>query len=224
VEERAGRNSRRSSVKQSADIGALSKALVAVQAAIEPVVKDSTNPHFKNRYASLDSILDYVRPLLSSHGLALVQGGGDLINGGLMVTTTIVHESGQWISSSFEMPLEKATPQAAGSAITYGKRYGVSALLALSTDEDDDGQGASKPAQKRSGAKAGEKSAPATPEAPITPDSPLTFGSKKGTKVRELPDSFLQWGLEDGRNFGVRTADWQAAFRKELASRDGVTA
>jgi hypothetical protein len=211
-------------VRQSEEIGALSKALVAVQAAIEPVSKDSENPHFRNRYASLDSILDYVRPLLSSHGLALVQGGGDIINGGLMVTTTIVHESGQWISSSFEMPLEKQTPQAAGSAITYGKRYGVSALLALSTDEDDDGAAASKPAQKRSGAKAGEKSAPATPDAPITRDSELTFGSKIGTKIRDLKDPYLQWGLEEGRNLGPRTKEWQAAFRAELASRDGVTA
>jgi hypothetical protein len=211
-------------VKQSAEIAALTKALVAVQAAVEPVSKDSENPHFHNRYVSLDSLLDYVRPLLSSHGLALIQGGGEVTSGGLTVTTTIVHESGQWISSSFVMPLEKQTAQAAGSAITYGKRYGVSALLALSTDEDDDGAAASKPAQKRSGAKAGGQPTPATPDAPITPDSPLTFGSKKGTKVKELPDSFLQWGLEEGRNFGQRTVEWQAAFRKELASRDGVTA
>jgi hypothetical protein len=217
-------------MRQSTEINALAKALVAVQAQIEPVAKDSENPHFRNRYASLDSILDYVRPLLSSHGLALVQGGGDLINGGLMVTTTIVHESGQWISSSFEMPLDKQTPQAAGSAITYGKRYGVTAILGLSADEDDDGQAASKPKQQRSGAKAAAKppvgyEGSGTPAAadPITRDSAITFGTLKGTKVSELKDSYLQWGLEEGRNLGPRTKEWQAAFRAELASRDGVT-
>jgi hypothetical protein len=209
-------------VRQSESIDKIAPALLAVHRELKPLMKDSENPHFKSKFVSLDSLTEYVRPILASQGIAVMQGCGDLTNGGLVVETTLLHESGQWLASSVEMPVEKNTPQAAGSSLTYGRRYSLSAILAISADEDDDGNAASKPRQ-RSGAKAGEKSAPATPDAPITPDSPLTFGSKKGTKIKELPDSFLQWGLEDGRNFGVRTADWQAAFRKELASRDGVT-
>lgn len=204
-------------MNQSADIGAIAAALVAVQKRIEPVVKDSTNPHFKNRYASLDSITEYVRPLLAEHGIAVIQGGGDLTNGGLMVVTTLLHESGQWISSSYEMPLEKATPQAAGSAITYGRRYGLASFLALTTEEDDDGNSASKPKQR---SKPADKPADAPP---ITRESEITFGSMKGKKISDMKDAFLQWGLEDGRHFGPRTKEWQDAFRSELAHRDGAT-
>jgi hypothetical protein len=130
-------------VNQSNEINLIAKALVAVQSELVPVIKDSTNPHFKNDYASLEAITEYVRPLLAKNGLAVLQGGGEMTNGGLSISTTLVHESGQWISSSLEMPLEKATPQSAGSAITYGRRYGLAAFLALTTEEDDDGEAAS---------------------------------------------------------------------------------
>lgn len=213
-------------MNQSTEINLVAKALLQVQREIEPIVKDSENPHFRNRYVSLDSMTEYVRPILAKHGLTVIQGGGDLTNGGLQVTTTLLHESGQWISSSFEMPLEKATPQAAGSAITYGRRYGLGAFLALANEDDDDGNRASQPKKRQTKTEAFDSKAKAiadNPE-PITRDTPLTFGNMKGKTVKELKDSYLQWGLEEGRHFGPRTLEWQAAMREELASRDGVPA
>lgn len=125
-------------------------ALAAAQAEIESIGKDSTNPHFRNRYASLDAIMATVRPILARHGIAVVQGvtlpetdGARLV--GMAVETQLVHASGEWIGSQVFMPVAKSDPQGAGSAITYGRRYGISAALALATDDDDDGNQASRP-------------------------------------------------------------------------------
>lgn len=145
-------------MRQSEQINEIAKALVAVQAELEPVAKDSVNPHFKNKYASLDTITEAVRPVLARHGVAIVQGGGETTAAGILVTTMLVHTSGQWISSSFLMPLEKQSAQSAGSAVTYGRRYLLGAMLALATEDDDDGQAASRPT------KAPAKAKPATDE------------------------------------------------------------
>lgn len=127
-------------MKHSEIITHIAGALVAVQKELKPVLKDGTNPHFKNRYATLDALTEYVRPILASHGIVLLQGGTE--SGG--VETMLIHNSGEWISSSYQIPLEKGTAQSAGSAITYGRRYGLASILALTTDEDDDAEGAVK--------------------------------------------------------------------------------
>ena len=132
-------------MKQSESITKLTAALVAVQEHIQPVAKDRVNTHFKNSYATLDAIMESVRAPLASVGLAIVQGGGapvSNINGDVVavgVETMLVHASGEYVSSVITLPLAQASPQAVGSAVTYGRRYGVAALLALTTEEDDDG-------------------------------------------------------------------------------------
>lgn len=157
-------------MRQSVHIDAIAKALVAVHGELQPVAKDSVNPHFKNKYASLDTITEAVRPVLARHGLAIVQGGGESANGGILVTTMIVHESGQWISSSYSMPLEKATAQSAGSAVTYGRRYLLGSMLAIATEEDDDGNRAS------------ERKSKAAPKVPKASDEQIQ-------KIQELADA-----------------------------------
>lgn len=142
-------------MKHSDSMAAIGAALVKAQAEIKPIGKDAQNPHFRNRYATLDALTDFVRPILQKHGLTVIQGGTDAalsrIEGGveyrvaaIEVETMLLHTSGEWISSSYVMPIEKSTPQGAGSAITYGRRYGLSSLLALTTDEDEDGNLASE--------------------------------------------------------------------------------
>lgn len=127
-------------MKHSEKIGEITKALILVQQEVEPIKKDSVNPHFKNSYASLDAIIEKVLPILSKHGIALVQGGSENERG-VAVNTMLMHTSGEWVESEFVLPLEKATAQSAGSAISYGRRYGVASILAL-TMEDDDGEAA----------------------------------------------------------------------------------
>lgn len=140
-------------MQHSEHIGKLADALAKAQADIKAIGKDRTNPHFKNRYATLDAILDTIRPTLAKHGLSIVQGASDTTTG-FNVETWLVHASGEYIANVVAVPVSKQDAQGVGSALTYGRRYGVSALLALSTDEDDDGEAAvkkpaAKPEQKR---------------------------------------------------------------------------
>jgi hypothetical protein len=130
-------------MNKSESIKELAAALAKAQADIKAVGKDRTNPHFKNKYATLDAIMDAVRPVLAKCGLSVIQSASEAVQG-FTVTTTLLHSSGEWIESVVPVPVSKQDAQGVGSAITYGRRYGVSALLALATDEDDDGQAAAK--------------------------------------------------------------------------------
>lgn len=131
-------------MRHSDSIAHISAAMFAVQQELEPVKKDSTNPHFKNRYASLEAINEYVIDMLNKHGILIVQGGGEtLANGCVTVETMLVHvKTGEFMVSEVIMPLQKQDPQGAGSAITYGRRYNICAMLCLSTEEDDDAESA----------------------------------------------------------------------------------
>ena len=131
-------------MKQSESIAKLAFALVKAQAEMKPVLKDSTNPAFKSSYASLEATVDSVRPILSRHGLAVLQGEtspetdeGKLT--GFNVETVVLHESGEWISNAVFVPVEKPSAQGAVSALTYGRRAGLRAVFTLA-DTDDDGE------------------------------------------------------------------------------------
>ena len=93
----------------------------------------------------LDGLLDAIRPVLSKHGLSVLQmPGGD--GQQITITTILMHESGEWMESEpFTLKAQKVDPQGAGSAVTYGRRYSLSSILGVAWDTDDDGQAASKP-------------------------------------------------------------------------------
>lgn len=204
-------------MKSSESIAKLATALAVVQACIKPVAKDATNPHFKNKYASLDAIMESVRDLLAVNGLAVVQGGGAPISNvdglvtGVAVETMLVHASGEYIASTITLPLDKATPQAVGSAVSYGRRYGVSALLALTTDEDDDGNAASRTTQTRRAAQNSTQSTTQTSTAQqngngthATPHArPMPFGKSRGKPLGEMETDDLfsaaKWCTEKGK-------------------------
>ena len=122
---------------------AISKALVKAQAAMSHAAKDAKNPHFKSAYSSLASVIDAVRPALSSNGLAFVQKLHSA-DGGVAVETVLIHESGQEMSfGTLFIPATKQDAQGYGSAISYAKRYSLQAALGIAS-EDDDGQAAVK--------------------------------------------------------------------------------
>lgn len=125
-------------VKFSAEIQHIAAALLAFQAEATGVVKDSKNPHFKNRYASLEAVVDEARPVLQSVGISWMQAPGTINGGNIGMTTLLMHAaSGQWISSDMEIPLGKQDPQGAGSALTYAQRYALMASLGLPPVDDD---------------------------------------------------------------------------------------
>lgn len=121
----------------------LSKALLEAQKEFPAIKKESDNPYFNSKYASLDNILSVILPILHKHGLIVTQFPIDL-DGRVGVRTQIIHaESGQMMESSFTLPLSKNDPQGAGSCITYARRYSVQSMLGLNVEDDDDGNKAS---------------------------------------------------------------------------------
>lgn len=127
----------------STEITELSKALIEVQKNLQPAVKDAENPFIKNRYATLNSVMDTCRSALLDQGVLLTQYPVPVEGENLGLVTKLVHaESGQFQASLAVIPLSKPDPQAMGSAFTYGRRYALSAMLGIVAEEDDDGNAA----------------------------------------------------------------------------------
>jgi hypothetical protein len=136
-------------MNHSESIDQLATALAKAQAAIQPAVKDKTNPAFRSRYADLSSVWEACREALTTNGLSVVQMPIDAGEGRVALETTLLHTSGQYLSSSVSTRLTKDDPQGVGSALTYLRRYALSAMVGVVADEDDDGNAASRPAQQR---------------------------------------------------------------------------
>lgn len=137
---------------QSENINELAAALCKAQGEMTPAIKDSKNPFFKSSYADLSSIWSCCKEPLSKNGLAVMQTMDFKDNQNVLITT-LAHASGQWVRSCLPILNEKNNAQGMGSAITYMRRYALSAIVGVICDEDDDGQGASKPATKNGNGK-----------------------------------------------------------------------
>jgi hypothetical protein len=126
-------------MKSSDSIAKLSTALSAFQAVVENPPNTAENPFFKSHYAPLNDILKRYRPELAKQGLSIIQsasGDGETV----AISTRLMHNSGEWIETEpLVLRPDKLTPQGAGSAITYGRRYAISAVLGISSEDDDDG-------------------------------------------------------------------------------------
>lgn len=127
---------------QSETIGAIADALAKAQGAIKPAPMDRDNPFFKSKYATLTSLWESARAALSANGLAFVQTTDINDAGELVLLSTLMHASGEWVGSVYPVRAKDNTPQALGSALTYARRYAFGALVGLTSDDDDDGNGA----------------------------------------------------------------------------------
>jgi hypothetical protein len=136
-------------MKTSDTITKISSALVKAQGELNAVSKDGNNPHFRSKYATLQNIVESTRDTLRKHGLAVVQTFGETDGTYINLITTLLHESGEYISGTFTMRPSKADPQGLGSATTYARRYALSAVLGIVADEDDDGNASSRPTTDR---------------------------------------------------------------------------
>ena len=123
-------------MEKSTEIKNLANALCNFQGAVETIRKKETNPFFKSKYASLADILNVIRQPLVENGLSFVQ----FPKGKYGLETMLMHNSGEWISESYEMQPTKNDPQGAGSVITYQRRYALGAILGLNIDVDDDAE------------------------------------------------------------------------------------
>ena len=123
-------------VWKSTALDKLATALSKAQSEMKGAEKKSINPFFKSGYADLHTVIESSFPSLTKYGLSVIQGN-ESKPGEFFVTTMLLHESGQWIKSKLKMPIEKATAQCIGSVITYGRRYGLSAITGIAQYDDD---------------------------------------------------------------------------------------
>lgn len=126
-------------MNKSESVKELAAALAKAQGEFEPAIFDCRNPHFGNEYASFTSVMQSVRKSLSKNGLSITQ----IQSSAHMLETTLLHASGEWISGETPLIVDKQNMQGLGSAITYAKRYAVSAMLGVVSDADDDANAAS---------------------------------------------------------------------------------
>lgn len=123
----------------------LTKALVAVQAAIHSVGKDrevevkSEKGRYAFKYATLSAIWDVIREPLAAAGLAVVQlPTVDLMKKLVSVETRLLHVSGESLVSLVDLPLVRSDPQGIGAIISYGRRYGIAAMLGVTQADEDE--------------------------------------------------------------------------------------
>ncbi len=160
-------------MNRSENINELAASLAKAQAKIATAPKDSLGKvqgttkagkeyEYTYQYSTLADVWTACRAALSENGLAVIQTA---VTAGAMVkiTTLLAHASGQWVSEETALVAANEKPQSVGSAITYGRRYTLAAMVGVVSDEDDDGAAAThgKQPEKPNGKPAG----PPTPTA-----------------------------------------------------------
>jgi hypothetical protein len=126
-------------MKTSTTITKIMPSLAKALSQIKGIKKDAQNPFLKNKYISLDSILECAKPIMASNDIAIIQ---TINNDG--VETFLLHASGEWISSGALLitPQESkglSLAQSMGVATTYAKRYQLGSIIGVNADEDTDG-------------------------------------------------------------------------------------
>lgn len=126
--------------------GGLDKILPAianVKKELETVKKSANNPFYKSKYADLNTHLAEVEKLMDKNGLILLQPVEAYPDANIVKTIIYHVGSGQSVSSSMKL-VGETDMQKAGSAITYARRYSLSALLAMQAEDDDGNVASSK--------------------------------------------------------------------------------
>lgn len=161
------------SLLKSESLSKLAPALLAAQKKMGAALKDSNNPFFRSKYADLNAVIDASVPVLNEHGISVLQSPAVVPNvdgtTADVIQTILLHESGEYIAGSSKIVAAKANdPQAAGSATTYARRYGLQAMVTLKAEDDDAESAMGRPAS--------------TPKAPLASTAkPTGFRAKAGT-------------------------------------------
>jgi hypothetical protein len=131
-------------IRTSESTKQLLAALAEFHARTPQVVKDSVNPHFGNRYASVGTIRRAIAPYLQEVGLVLSQWPCGMPDGSPGLDSHLAHVSGEWMACASPLVMDKNNSQGQGSGLTYMTRYSTCAILGITADEDDDANAASQ--------------------------------------------------------------------------------
>ncbi|PTG54707.1 single-stranded DNA-binding protein [Staphylococcus chromogenes] len=131
-------------MNKSESVVEINKAMVAFRKEVKQPLKDKNNPFYKSKYVPLENVVEAIDEAATPHGLSYTQWALNDGEGRVGVATMLMHESGEYIEyDPVFMNAEKNTPQGAGSLISYLKRYSLSAIFGITSDQDDDGNAAS---------------------------------------------------------------------------------
>jgi len=164
-------------MNKSQSLAELAKALNKAQAEFDPAPVNSSNPHLRNKYADLGSIIETAKPVLAKHGLSVSQMvfGKD---GEIGITNLLMHVSGEWLETEVTLPIaeEKGIKpsQVAGSIISYLRRYSLAAMLGIYVGGDDDGEGHGQQ-ERRTTSTQTQATPKTTPKTNGTPDKPFSL-------------------------------------------------
>ena len=192
----------------SEQVNEIAAALAKAQGVMKNATLNKVNPHFKSKYADLAGIRDAVIPALTANGIAVVQTIQGSLNEHPYLLTRLQHSSGQWIESACPV-FGAGDMQKMGSAITYARRYSLSAICGISADEDDDGNAASQPA---SGPKAVATVPPGYDDWLTDLEAVAAEGSEALKAAWTKSQPFLRKHLTDTDN-----AKWEALKNKAAA-------
>lgn len=141
-------------MQRSETIGSIAKALAKFQGEVKQPKKDANNPYFSSKYVPLEGVVSVITEPLANNGLSYIQSTAT-VDEQVIVKTLVMHESGEWIETDeLKLPAYQVrkdgtkdfNPQGIGAAITYGRRYSLSAALGIASEDDDDGNtGAGSP-------------------------------------------------------------------------------
>lgn len=141
-------------MQRSESIGAIAAALAKFQGEVKQPKKDANNPYFSSKYVPLEGVVSVITEPLAKNGLSYIQSTAT-IEEQVIIKTLLMHESGEWIETDeLKLPAYQVrkdgtkdfNPQGIGAAITYGRRYSLSAALGIASEDDDDGNtGAGSP-------------------------------------------------------------------------------
>ena len=210
-------------MKTSTSITTIAKSLAAASASLRNPGQDATNPHFRSKYTSLVGLIDSLRAPLAAQGIIVLQPVSSPVAGRVRVTTTLLHSSGEWMSSTADLP-SGATAQSFGAAVAYLRRYALQSMLGVSgdADADDDGEAervkAEKPLTKR-------KAEPVLTSVLTTPTSTpkdtyvvLNVDSKP-TKSGKMC-AHIQLGMPDAPDL-ISAFCWSTTIAEKLAGKVG---
>lgn len=130
-------------MNKSESIAEIAKALAAFQEDVVQPAKTANNPFFKSKYVPIENVVETINAFGPKQGLSFTQWPSTDSNGRTGVATLLMHTSGEFLEyDPFFVKSDKETAQAAGSTITYLRRYALAAAYGLTSDEDDDGNNA----------------------------------------------------------------------------------
>lgn len=192
----------------------LFEALAKAQSEMTTAAKDkqavikNDKANYTYRYSDLSSVIEASREPLSKNGLCIVQPVASHENGTVTVTTILGHSSGQWIATDLVMRTGSGTPQAVGTAIAYGRRYALQALICVAS-EDDDGAEASREPERNQPQQRRQQTTTQQPQQPKPPkyhDEIQTMWTRmNGGKFEalrvfgEMKEYLVQtWGEDEG--------------------------